>query len=408
MNCIHKSLKGSGVRFTKIEKMYEELYRNHQSPDRVSKIIDYLNNLSDPVPKNFKFDSLTEFQSMKFLRWWNKNFSKRRLYLLGLFDSEIKKSHMSDSRLYSIIKQNPFKVFSIPMSKAKEINRMLGKENRVKDIKCGEISRTIMSFVNKGWTGCPEFIVNREHPELSLYKDYIQEEYDLVFSKDLIYTHFSFKIEFEVMERLNEMIRFTVEQKIRESKMPALSKGYEVFPEKGITLTDEQETALEGAMNSYLSIITGGAGCGKTTLIKQLIKNFMANDELFMLTSFTGKAVLRIKESLGEDFDNLECHTLHRIIYRKKSGQYVPKFYNLIIDECSMISTELIWEVLINFKHKFRLILIGDCNQLPPIGTGSFFTEVINSERIPIYYLTQNKRMERLNDKMVILKMPTV
>ena len=403
-NCIFKAIRAKGVGSAKVEKVYDELYGRHQSPNRDSKIINYLNELSDPVPNDFKFDSLTAFQSMKLLRWWCKNFSKRRLYLLGLFDKEIKKSYMSDSRLYSTIKENPFKVFSIPLEKAKEINRMLGKENLKKDIKCGEISRKIMDFISKGWTGCPESILEKTHPEVKVYQEYLQDEYDLIFSKDLVYTYFSFKIEFEVMERLNEMIRFTVEQKIRESKMPQLDRGYMVFSEKNIVLTEEQENALEGAMSSYLTIITGGAGCGKTTLIKQLIKNFMNDDETFLLTSFTGKAVLRIKESLGENFSNLECHTLHRIIYRKKSGQPVEKFYNIIVDECSMISTELMWEFLTLFKHKFRLILIGDCNQLPPIGTGSFFTQLINSERVPIYYLTQNKRMVKQNDKMMILK----
>ena len=206
-------------------------------------------------------------------------------------------------------------------------------------------------------------------------------------------------------ERLNEMIRFTVEEKIRESKLPDLGdSSYQVFSEKNIKLTEEQEFALEGALSSYLTIITGGAGCGKTTLIKQLIKNFIIEEKHFILTSFTGKAVLRIKESIGEEFGNIECHTLHRIIHRKKTGCKVEKFYNVIIDECSMISTELMWEFLTLFKHKFRLILIGDCNQLPPIGTGSFFTQLIDSERVPIYYLTQNKRMVRQNDKMVILK----
>ena len=69
---------------------------------------------------------------------------------------------MSDTRLYSTIKQNPFKVFSIPLNKAKEINQMLGKENTRKDVKCGEIARTIMDFISKGWTGCPEGIVMKE------------------------------------------------------------------------------------------------------------------------------------------------------------------------------------------------------------------------------------------------------
>ena len=112
-NCIFKAIKGKGIGAAKVEKVYDELYRKHQSPNRDSKIINYLTELSDPVPKDFKFDALTGFQSSKLLRWWNRNFTKRRLYLLGLFDSEIRKSHMSDTRLYSTIKQNPFKVFSI-------------------------------------------------------------------------------------------------------------------------------------------------------------------------------------------------------------------------------------------------------------------------------------------------------
>ena len=230
--CFYKALKGKGAGVSKIEKFYDELYGKHESPNRDTKIINYLSELSDPVPQKFKFDTLTEYQSIRLLSWWNKNFSKRRLYLLGLYDKEIKGSHMSDSRLYSSIKQNPFKVFSIPLAKAKDINKILGKENTRKDVKCGEITRTIIDFINRGWTGCPEQLILKKHPELDIYRDYVRDEYDLIFDKDLVYTYYSFKIEFEVMERLNEMIRFTTEQKIRESKLPLLDKGYQVFTEK--------------------------------------------------------------------------------------------------------------------------------------------------------------------------------
>ena len=404
-NCILKALKGKGIGPSKAEKVYEELYGRHESPNRDSKIINFLNELSDPVSTEMKFESLTKVQTLKLLTWWGRNFSKRRLYLLGLFDNEIRKSYMTDTKLYSTLKENPFKVFSISLDKAKQISKMFGKSMSMKDAKAGEIARfAIDQMNNRGWMGCPLFIVTRKFPEFELFKDYLEVEYDFIYSGDLIYTHHSWKIEFETTERLNEMIRFTVEQKIRESKLPSLNKGYEIFQEENIVLTSEQERALEGSLNSYLSVITGGAGCGKTTLIKQLIKNFKSNDEEFLLTSFTGKAVLRIRESLGVDFFDIECQTLHRIIHRRKTGQMVPKFYNVIIDECSMISTELIWEFLTLFRHKFRMILIGDCNQLPPIGRGSFFTEIINSERVPIFYLTQNKRMKQLNNKLTILE----
>jgi hypothetical protein len=403
-NCIFKAIRGKGIGPAKAEKVYKELYGRHESPNRDSKIISYLNDLSDPIPADFKFETLTKIQSIKLLKWWNRNFSKRRLYLLGLFDTEIRKSRMPDSKLFSTLKENPFKVISLSLEKAKQISRMFGKEASLKDIKAGEISRFINDLINRGWMGAPESSVIKRFPEFHLFKDYLEVEYNFVYSKGLIYSHHSFMVEYQVCERLNHLIRFTVEQKKKEEMLPDIGKGYQIFPEDNIVLTEEQETALKGSLNSYLSIITGGAGCGKTTLIKQLIKNFKNNDEKFILTSFTGKAVLRIKESLGPEYDDVECQTLHRIIYRKKSGQPVDKFYNIIIDECSMISTELMWEFFNEFKHKFRMILIGDCNQLPPIGIGSFFTQVINSERIPIYYLTQNKRMKQMGDKMTILE----
>lgn len=402
-NCIFKGIKGKGIGPARAEKLYTELYGRHESPNRDSKIINYLNDISDPVPQDFKFDCLTKMQSIKLLKWWNRNFAKRRLYLLGLFDTEIRKSHMSVSKLYSTLKENPFKVFSISMDKAKSISSIFGKEVLKKDLKAGEISRFILETVQRGWTGVPENFVIKRYPEFPLFKDYLEVEYDFIFSKDLIYTHFTFNIEFEVSQRLNQLIRFTVEEKKKAESMPDIGSGYQIFPEDNIVLTEEQENALSGSLDSYISIITGGAGCGKTTLIKQLIKNFKNNDEKFILTSFTGKAVLRIKESLGSDYNDVECQTLHRIIYRKKTNQSIEKFYNIIIDECSMISTELMWEFFKEFKHKFRMILIGDCNQLPPIGVGSFFTQVINSERIPIYYLTQNKRMKQFGNKMTIL-----
>lgn len=402
-NCIFKSIRGKGIGPSKAEKVYDEICRRHESPNRISKIINYLDEISNPIPKNFKFDSLTKIQTSKLLNWWNKNVTKRRLYLLGLFDSEIKKSTMSESKLFSSLKENPFKVFSIPLEKASEINKIFGKSHTNKEYRCGEIVRKLQEYIVNGWSGCPELLLRKLYPNMLHLKEELEDRYDVIFSKDLVYNFNSFKTELDVCERINEMIRFTVEQNHKEAKLPQLNKGYTVFEEKGIELTDEQERALEGGLKNYISIITGGAGCGKTTLIKQLIKNFAANDEKFLLTSFTGKAVLRIKETLG-GIGNFECHTLHRIIHKKRTGQRVENFYNLVIDECSMISTELICEFFYHFRHKFRLILIGDCNQLPPIGSGSFFTQMINSGRIPIYYLTKNKRIIGKNKKMTILE----
>ena len=402
-NCIFKAIRGKGIGPKKAEAVFDEIYGKHESPERISKIINHLDQISDPIPKDFKFESLTKIQTSKLLNWWNKNFTKRRLYLLGLFDSEIKKSGMRENILFRSLKENPFKVSSISLEKAGEINKIFGNTHTPKELRCGSIVRKVQEYITGGWSGCPEILLKKLFPYLEGFKEELEEKYDIVVSKELYYNFNSFRVELNVCERINEMIRFTTEGRIREKSMPKLSKGYEVFEEQGVVLTDEQIKALEGSLKSYISIITGGAGCGKTTLIKQLIKNFSHNNEKFLLTSFTGKAVLRIRETLG-GLGNFECCTLHRIIHKKKTGQKIEKFYNLVIDECSMISTELMEDLFKHFNHKFRLILIGDCNQLPPIGTGSFFTQLINSGRIPIYYLTKNKRIIGKNKKMTILE----
>ena len=401
---IFKSIKGKGIGPKKAEAVYDELYGKHESPNRGSKIVNYLDEISNPIPNDFKLENLTKTQTTKLLNWWNRNFTKRRLYLLGLFDSEIKKSQMSENRLYQSLKENPFKVFSISIEKASEISKIFGISYSNSEKKCGEIVRKLQEYIFNGWSGCPEKLLTKLYPNLEILKSKLEDNYDLVFSKDLVYNFRSFKIELGVTERINELVRFTTELVNKEKALPSSEeKHYTVFREGGIELTQEQENALSGSLKSYISIITGGAGCGKTTLIKQLIKNFLKNDEKFILTSFTGKAVLRIKETLGE-VSEFNCYTLHRIIHKKRTGQHVEKFYNLVIDECSMISTDLIWEFFTYFKHRFRIILIGDCNQLPPIGSGSFFTQLMNCERVPIYYLTENKRIISKNKKMTILE----
>jgi hypothetical protein len=406
--CIMKALKAKGKRITKlkVENFYDELSREHLSPERESKIINYLSDKSEEY-SYFSSEVLDEEEVKRLLNWWEKHFNKRRLYLLGLCDSEIsqKFTGMSYRTLYSTIKQNPFKVFTVPITKAKDINCIMKKESKKKDIKCGEILRFVFQFTRKGWMACPESLVYRNFPELELYKEYLQDEYNLVINKGLIYTIFSFRIEFDVYERINKMIRLTVPEKKRIESLPDIgNKGYETFPEDNISLTIEQEEALEGSLNSFISIITGGAGCGKTTLIKQIIKNILNTGEKFILASYTGKAVLRIKESIGEEFGKVECMTLDKIITKKKRGGSIKDFDYVIIDEASMISTELMWNFLSQFDHRLKLILIGDCNQLPPIGPGSFFTQLIDSERVPIYYLTQNKRLKKQNGKMTVLK----
>lgn len=162
-------------------------------------------------------------------------------------------------------------------------------------------------------------------------------------------------------------------------------------------LSPDQLRALEGALTYPLSVITGGAGTGKTTLIGEIVYNLELRDVPYVITSFTGKAVARLKEVLK----SRSPLTLHRMLagVRKRESErtVLSDFQCLIVDECSMVPAELLNEFFSVFGENFRVILVGDPNQLPPIGWGSVFQEVIESRAIPTFTLTINHRVYTAN-----------
>ena len=100
------------------------------------------------------------------------------------------------------------------------------------------------------------------------------------------------------------------------------------------TLTDEQKVAIEGSLNNWISVITGGSGTGKTTIIAELVHNLEMRDVCYSLNSFTGKAVARIREVVKRR----NPATLHRMIARAGSAH---RYAHIIIDECSMVTEEV-------------------------------------------------------------------
>lgn len=141
---------------------------------------------------------------------------------------------------------------------------------------------------------------------------------------------------------------------------------------KEIKLDNNQLAAVEKASNSRLSVITGGAGTGKSTLIKNLAEQLQAKGEPILLAAFAGKAAARIKEATG-----FEASTIHRML-----GWIGDRFtcgslqgQTVIIDEASMVSSMLLAEI--TRRKPDRLILVGDAAQLPPVGEGQPFHDII-------------------------------
>jgi len=362
------------------EKLYNEMYRklgNHQ------KIINYLNVRGMEV-----MVTVSEKDMRIIFDWWKRNVMKRQLYLLGLYNKEIKER---EDLVFEKIKKNPFLVSTLSIERCIEINKLFHRKTDQSTINCGGIYRKLEEFRKRGWFYVPSQIMKKYYPSLKTFYPTLFEEYNLEKKEDRLYTEESFKIETEVAGRICKLVKLDkIEKKIRK-KLPSLkSKGWEVFGD--ITLTEEQEKALKGALKNNINIITGGAGCGKTTILRQIVKNLEKKGQCFLLTSYTGKAVMRIKEILDESELEKHCMTLSKIISMREKYQSVPQFGILIIDEASMVSTSIIYKFFQLFKNQFKIILIGDCNQLDPIDSGAFLKELIDSTLVKTYYLKENKR----------------
>lgn len=152
-----------------------------------------------------------------------------------------------------------------------------------------------------------------------------------------------------------------------------------------IELNELQQTGIMSCLTNKVSIITGGPGTGKTTLIRQLLKILDANNRIYRLTAPTGRAAKRITESTGK-----YAVTLHRLLEFNvqtmgftHNEQNALKLDYLIVDESSMIDVFLGYALLKAVPLTAHVIFIGDIDQLPSVGAGNFLHDCIASGKIP-------------------------
>ena len=378
-----KALRGKGVHQIKVKKFIAELKQEYGTID---KIYIYLAQAAcdekvELIVEAFSFEQITIF-----LRWWKRNIIIRQLHLWNLYDSEIKKSGYLPHQLIKILQKNAFKVANLELDKAAAIEALFGRKATEKEMIKARIYRQVVASQNRGWCAMPLNYLLRMFPELPLHKTALCDDFELIFEEDLVYTKESYEMEEFLSDKVVEWINRGQEAKINNSlKLEKKIEG-------DIKLTSEQDRALTHILQDHISIVTGGAGCGKTTLIRQLVHNLRQRGETFMLTSFTGKAVLRMKETLPEYCQN-NCYTMSRLIHKRNTKQKIEDFAHLIIDEASMISNDLIYQFLNIFSHYYKIYFFGDCNQLPPVGSGNFLQQLIASGQVNIHYLTINKRI---------------
>lgn len=163
-----------------------------------------------------------------------------------------------------------------------------------------------------------------------------------------------------------------------------------------IKLHSEQKRAIEMAVNSGVSIITGGPGTGKTTIVKCIINILNQLGQKVLLMAPTGRAAKRLNESTG--FNATTIHRALEIDFR--GGNFVynesnPLLANaVIVDEVSMVDISLMNSLLKALPRDCRLVLVGDKDQLPSVGPGNVLDDILKSGIFNVTHLTKIYRQE--------------
>ena len=179
-------------------------------------------------------------------------------------------------------------------------------------------------------------------------------------------------------------------------------KHYEIV--NHIQMHENQRNAVKLAVGSGVSVITGGPGTGKTTIVKCILQIFKSMGKRVKLMAPTGRAAKRLSESTGED-----ASTIHRAL-EMTGGDENRFIFNtqqklnydvIIVDEVSMVDSQLMYYLVRSIKRGAKLILVGDKDQLASVGAGNVLADILASGRFASIMLTQIYRQSE--DSLIIV-----
>lgn len=208
--------------------------------------------------------------------------------------------------------------------------------------------------------------------------------------KQWVYLYSFYNAENKIAERIIKL-----DKAKNEKKVSNIEKELKKVEEKtDIELSEKQKEAIKAINNNNVTIITGGPGTGKTTIIKSIIEIYKQKKYKIVLSAPTGRAAKRMTETTGE-----EASTLHRLLeigkvdeesLFKKENEYQGAPIDgdiIIVDEVSMVDMFIMGYLLDCIYLGTKLILVGDSDQLPSVGPGSVLQDMILSEKITTVHL---------------------
>lgn len=186
---------------------------------------------------------------------------------------------------------------------------------------------------------------------------------------------------------------YTLTTSVSQPENFSLKPGH-IHNRLNVRLSEEQKNAIGSALKNKFTIITGGPGTGKTTLIRAIIESTRAGKKRILIAAPTGRAAKRIEET-----SHYQASTIHRMLkLNPETREFTHNGHNpliadvIIIDEFSMVDVFLFYSLLRAVTLQTRLIIIGDKDQLPSVGPGNVLRDMIKSDYFNTIYLSRNYR----------------
>jgi len=395
---IQEALKGTKFGAKSAEKLYNTLAQYETPLSFLQRAVVF------PQYYEVLKQLLKEGQADQLLKWWKEKQTKIYLQSIGIPTKKINRMDDNDIR---VLYTYPFRIYSLSVQQCITVCQLFNITYTEEDIRAADIAREYNKLIKaKLWTQVPLKYIKRDINKV--IEDILKDKHELIIINNNV-----------VSINLDDKERNLAEWFKDVGKM--LPKKTKEFKSNSYQLSDAQKEAIKGALSNRSTIITGGAGTGKTTIIGEIVKYLMDEKISYVCATFTGKAAARLREVL-ERYDKHQqlAFTIHSLISKKifkdNSNNYTdeddeftedaietindipnialnPKY--VIIDECSMVTGDLLYKFLTVFTSIKHLILVGDSYQLEPFGNwGRPFKLLVDEEVTPIYNLNTNYRIE--------------